>query len=303
MNSHLKNWLIAARLRTLPLALSSISMGIFLAIKDGFFNTYIAVSCVLTTVFLQVLSNFSNDYGDSVHGADSLERTGPKRAVQTGAITPKAMKKAMYLMAFLSLISGLWLLYVSLWSNKTALIILLVVGILAILAAIAYTNGKKPYGYAGLGDISVYIFFGLVGVIGTYYLFAQTWYWQLLLPASSCGLLATGVLNINNIRDIESDKKAGKLSIPVRLGAKKARIYHFFLLFFSVTAVIFYVLLQENYNYWNWLFLISVPLLFINVKSVWQKQKAQELDPYLKQLALSTLLFVLSFGVGIMLSN
>lgn len=301
--SYLKNWLIAARLRTLPLALSSIAMGIFLAVKDGFFNTYIAVACVLTTVFLQVLSNFANDYGDSVHGADSAERTGPKRAVQTGAITSKAMKNAVYVMATLSFLSGLWLLYVSLWSNKTALITLLIIGILAIAAAIAYTNGKKPYGYAGLGDISVYIFFGLVGVIGTYYLFAQTWHWQLLLPASSCGLLATGVLNINNIRDIESDKKAGKLSIPVRLGAKNARIYHIFLLFSSVIAIIFYVLLQENYSYWNWLFLVSVPLLFINGKSVWQKQKAQELDPYLKQLALSTLLFVLSFGVGLMLSN
>lgn len=301
--SYLKNWLIAARLRTLPLALSSIAMGIFLAVKDGFFNTYIAVACILTTVFLQVLSNFANDYGDSVQGADSAERTGPKRAVQTGAITSKAMKNAVYVMATLSFLSGLWLLYVSLWSNKTALITLLIIGILAIAAAIAYTNGKKPYGYAGLGDISVYIFFGLVGVIGTYYLFAQTWHWQLLLPASSCGLLATGVLNINNIRDIESDKKAGKLSIPVRLGAKNARIYHIFLLFSSVIAIIFYVLLQENYSYWNWLFLVSVPLLFINGKSVWQKQKAQELDPYLKQLALSTLLFVLSFGVGLMLSN
>ncbi|MEM7373224.1 MAG: 1,4-dihydroxy-2-naphthoate polyprenyltransferase [Bacteroidota bacterium] len=292
----IKTWLSAFRLRTLPLALASIGMGSFLAGADGLFDETVFALCALTTIFLQILSNLANDYGDSVHGADSLDREGPQRAVQSGQISRSAMFRAMIVFAILSLASGLSLLYLSLDSLQ-GFLMFLGVGILAIIAAITYTAGKKPYGYAGLGDISVLLFFGWVGVIGTYFLHTQTFDPLLLLPASSCGLFAVAVLNVNNIRDIESDKKAGKKSIPVRIGRRKAIAYHWFLLSAGLLSAMIYVMAKFE-TPWQWLFLLSLPLLWINGRAVQTKTKASELDPFLKQMALTTLLFVLTFGIG-----
>ena len=174
------------------------------------FRWDIFLLCVLTTVFLQILSNLANDYGDSVHGADSIERKGPKRAVQSGAISAQQMKLAVIIFVVLCLASGITLLVVSFGFNWRGILFFFALGLLSILAAIAYTVGRKPYGYAGLGDFSVLIFFGLVGVMGSYYLFTKELSWFQILPALSCGLFSIAVLNINNIRDIESDQKAGK---------------------------------------------------------------------------------------------
>lgn len=291
-----KHWLVAFRLRTLPLALASIAMGSFLAASLEKFNWSIFVLTSLTTIFLQILSNLANDYGDSIHGADSMEREGPQRAVQSGAISAKMMFRAMILFGFLSFVSGLLLLYLAINSWQTFLVFL-GLGLLSILAAITYTAGKKPYGYAGLGDISVLIFFGFVAVLGTFYLHTKMLLWEISLPAISCGFLAVAVLNVNNIRDIESDKKAGKKSIPVRIGRKKAVFYHYFLLTVALlTSVIYVIIFYQKPT--QLIFLIVIPLLFINAKAVTQKQKPQELDPYLKQMAVTTLLFVISFGVG-----
>jgi 1,4-dihydroxy-2-naphthoate octaprenyltransferase len=295
---HLQAWLSAIRLRTLPLALASIGMGSFLAAALGLFNLRIFILCALTTILLQILSNIANDYGDSVHGADNVEREGPKRAVQSGQISAKQMLQAIIILAILSFGTGLYLLYAALHdASRQTILFFLGLGILSIMAAITYTAGKKPYGYIGLGDISVFVFFGWVGVLGTFYLHTKGFYWPNLLPATSCGLFAVAVLNINNIRDIESDRKAGKRSIPVRLGKQKAVLYHWILLTLGVASAVWYVLLTYN-SLFQFMFLLIVPLLWKNAKGVWQKNKASEIDPYLKQMALTTLFFILTFGIG-----
>ncbi len=292
----IKHWISAFRLRTLPLALASIGMGSFLAGAYQLFSLKIFLLAAFTTIFLQILSNLANDYGDSIHGADSIDREGPKRAVQSGKISRQAMFRAMVVLGVLSLVCGVWLLYVAINSMQT-FFFFLGLGVLSIIAAVTYTAGKKPYGYAGLGDISVIIFFGWVAVLGTFYLHAQQFHWQLLLPATSCGLFATAVLNVNNIRDIESDKKAGKKSIPVRIGRQKAVVYHWGLLITGIGCSLAYVLMYYQSAY-QLIFLIILPLLFINAKAVYQKKEAAQLDPYLKQMAITTLIFVLTFGIG-----
>lgn len=297
--SNTKVWIKAFRLRTLPLALSSIAMGGFLAAAANVFRWDIFLLAVLTTVFLQVLSNLANDYGDSIHGADSADRKGPSRAVQSGAVTKSQMKSAIFILIFLSLASGVTLLLVSFGLDWKALLFFFGLGILSILAAIAYTVGRKPYGYAGLGDFSVLIFFGLVGVMGSYYLFTKTISIYEVLPALSCGLFSIAVLNINNIRDIESDRKAGKFSIPVRIGREKAVAYHWILLVLGICASIAYQWLTYS-SPWQFLFVLSFPLFVYNGFSVARKP-SEALDPFLKQMAISTLLFVILFGVGVVL--
>lgn len=292
-----QHWLRAFRLRTLPLALSSIAMGGFLAADSGAFRSDIFVLCILTTVFLQILSNLANDYGDSVHGADSLHRKGPSRMVQSGAITPGQMRTAMAALGALSLFSGVFLLWVSFGWNWRAFLFFLFLGLLCILAAITYTVGKRPYGYSGLGDLSVLVFFGFVGVMGSYYLFTKTLSGYEALPALSLGFFSVAVLNINNIRDIESDTLAGKYSVPVRIGRRKAIVYHWILLFLAISCSVAYTFLKLHSS-WQFIFIIAVPLFVYNAMAV--KRKPPELlDPCLRQMAISTLVFVLLFGVGL----
>ncbi len=295
-----KTWISAFRLRTLPLALASIGMGSFLAAAVGQFRGEIVFLCALTTLFLQILSNLANDYGDTKHGADSIHRAGPQRAVQAGLITAAQMKTGMVVFALFSLISGLTLLWLSFGTDGIYLFLLFLgLGLAAIWAAINYTAGSKPYGYAGLGDISVFIFFGLVGVIGTYFLQTQQFNSSILLPAAALGFFSMGVLNINNIRDIDSDKLAGKYSVPVRLGNKYARIYHLLILAAGIICAITYMVNYPKPSYLKYIFLLTLPLFFYNGLKVWQLQSPKELDPFLKQMALTTLLFVLLFGIGL----
>jgi 1,4-dihydroxy-2-naphthoate octaprenyltransferase len=298
---NVKVWVQAFRLRTLPLALSCIAMGGFLASAADAFQWDIFLLCVSTTIFLQVLSNLANDYGDSVHGADSAARKGPSRAVQSGAVTAQQMKTAVIIFVMLCLVSGITLLLVSFGMNWRAILFFLGLGLLSILAAIAYTVGKKPYGYVGLGDFSVLIFFGLVGVLGSYYLFTKNVSPYEILPALSCGLFSTGVLNINNIRDIESDRSAGKFSIPVRIGRDKAIVYHWFLIITGILSAAVYTVITFH-SPWQFLFLLSVPLFIRNGLAVTRKP-SHELDPFLKQMAISTLAFVLLFGTGLVLAQ
>lgn len=293
---------MASRPRTLPLALASIFLGSFLAAFYSSFNVWVLLLASLTTIFLQILSNLANDYGDSIHGADSMEREGPTRSVQAGHISAKAMRNGVILFSVLSFISGLALLIVALEFRWQELIFFLFLGILAIIAAITYTSGTRPYGYAGLGDISVFIFFGLVGVLGTYYLHTNDLQLELVLPAVSCGLFATAVLNVNNIRDIRSDKTAGKLSIPVRIGRPAAVRYHWALLSLGLLASVGFVL-AEYRSPWQWLFLLSLPLIIQNGQAVKKKETAKALDPYLKQMAMATLAYVISFGIGHLLAS
>jgi len=285
------------RPRTLPLALASIIMGTFLAAADRRLSWPIAILCLLTATTLQILSNLANDYGDSVHGADHIERAGPSRAVQSGQISPRRMKQMIISFVLLSIISGIALLWAAFGSRALPLFLLFIVlGAAAIGAAITYTAGGRPYGYAGLGDIAVLVFFGWVGVLGCYFLQALAFDWRLLLPATSTGLMTVAVLNVNNIRDIESDEKAGKRSIPVRLGPARARQYHWGLLLMAMLLALLYVVLNYR-GYGQLLFLLLLPLIWKNGQTVSQSP-ATTLDPMLRQTALLTLLFVFTFGIG-----
>lgn len=296
-----KDWFEAFRLRTLPLAFSCILMGGFLAMSMGVFDGMILGLSLLTTLFLQVLSNLANDYGDSVSGVDHAERQGPSRSVQAGKISLAAMKRALIICAMLSLISGLFLLFVAFRDAWVYALIFLLIGLGAIWAAIKYTVGETPYGYQGLGDIFVLIFFGLVGVCGSYFLYSKTFDWVTILPALSCGLFAVGVLNVNNIRDIDSDTVAGKNSIPVRIGRSKAKLYHLALIAIGWVCMLLYTNLTWSGQWLHLLYGLSLPLFLINVKAVVTKEDPKQLDPFLKQLAISTLLFVLFFGAGLIL--
>ena len=305
----MKHWIEAARLRTLPLALASMLMGCFLAAINGYFDIKIVSLTILTAVLLQILSNYANDYGDSIHGADHKDRVGPKRAVQEGKISSTQMRKAVILFSILSFLSGVLLLVVAIDFQKESgwktLGFFLTLGLFCIAGAILYTAGKKPYGYMGLGDIAVLIFFGWVAGGGTYFLQAQahtnfhTISWDIFLPATSCGLFAVGVLNLNNIRDIKSDILAGKNSIPVRLGKEKASIYHAFVIATAWVCAITFLIIRYQ-NPMNFVFLLTLPLFIHNILQVF-KRKDMELDPLLKQLALSTLLFVLLFGISFLI--
>ncbi len=286
------------RPRTLPLAIACIVMGSALAAAVGSFSWLVLILAVITAVFLQILSNLANDYGDSQHGADHVQRAGPQRAVQSGAISSTAMKRAILVFALLSMLSGLALLWVAFGGGAALFFVMFILlGAAAIAAAIAYTAGSKPYGYAGLGDLFVFFFFGWVGVLGAYFLHTLQVEWLILLPASSCGFLAVAVLNVNNIRDIESDRLAGKQSIPVRIGPQKARMYHWVLLTLAMTTAVLYVFLTYT-SAWNFLFLLTIPLLWRHGGAVNKTTAPLELNPLLKQLSLITLLFVFLFSVG-----
>ena len=291
-------WISAFRPRTLPLALASILTGGFLAQATGHFNGPVVALAALTTILLQILSNLANDYGDSQNGADSVHRQGPLRAVQSGAITPAEMKRAMWGFGLAALASGIALLLLALgFAGVWVLLAFFVLGLSAIWAAVNYTAGSNPYGYAGLGDVSVFLFFGIVGVCGTYFLQARSLPLAVLLPAAALGCFATAVLNVNNIRDIASDKLAGKITVPVRLGPQHARRYHWLLLLLGVGAAVVYVALNYH-SPWQWLFLLSLPLFLFNARQIWARQESMHIDPLLKQMALSTLVFTLLFGLG-----
>ncbi|HEX5171821.1 MAG TPA: 1,4-dihydroxy-2-naphthoate polyprenyltransferase, partial [Cyclobacteriaceae bacterium] len=282
-----------------PLALSSIGMGGFLAAANDAFQLDIFALCIATTIFLQITSNLANDYGDSIHGADGEERKGPSRVVQSGLITASQMRNAVIIFVALCLVSGLSLLFVAFGLNWNAILFFLGLGVLSILAAVGYTIGRKPYGYIGLGDLSVLIFFGLVGVLGSYYLFTKSFSLYEILPALSCGFFSIAVLNINNIRDIDSDRSAGKFSIPVRIGRKNAIIYHWFLLIAGTAASFVYTFLNYK-SPQQLIFLFVLPLIVKNGLAI-KRKPSEELDPYLKQMAVTTLLFVLLFGLGIVI--
>jgi 1,4-dihydroxy-2-naphthoate octaprenyltransferase len=294
-------WLQAARPRTLTLAVAGVAMGIFLAGSDGAFDLTIAVLTLLTASLLQILSNLANDYGDTVHGADHAQRSGPSRAVQSGQVSAQSMRRAILVVAASCGLSGILLLWLALGVDGLLIMAgFLLLGALAIWAAISYTAGRLPYGYVGLGDLAVLLFFGWVGVLGSYYLQALELPAVLLLPATSCGFFAVAVLNVNNIRDIDSDRMAGKKSIPVRIGLRRARIYHWLLLLGGFAAALMYVVI-DYHSPWQLLFLASAPLFVQNGRAV-SSLSTSELNPYLGRLSLATLLFVICFGIGQLLA-
>jgi len=297
----IKPWISAFRLKTLPLALSNTIIGSALAVMDGGFRWSIFGLAAATTVLLQIMSNMANDYGDFVNGKDTAERIGPKRMVQSGEINPKTMLRGIIIIGILCAISGLALILIgTAGMNITNLLLFGALGIAAIAAAIKYTVGKNPYGYRGLGDIFVFIFFGLVGVLGTYFLHTQSFRWDLLLPASSIGFLSVGVLNMNNMRDYEADKKAGKRTIVVAMGERNAAFYHSFLVVGAIILTAVFTTLNYH-SVWQWLFLLCTPLLFLNLKKVFTYKNGSELYPELPRVSMAALVFALMFLLGIIL--
>ncbi len=290
-------WIAAARLRTLPLAFSSIILGTCLAASHGYYNIGIFMLCLLTTLCYQVLSNYANDYGDGVKGTDAA-RVGEKRAVASGEISARQMKKAVGLFAALSFVFGTWLSIIATKGLPMVVTIgFIVLGLLAIIAAITYTVGRKAYGYRGLGDISVLIFFGIVGVVGSYFLQTNIINWEVFMPATAVGFLAIGVLNLNNMRDLESDKHHGKRTLPVMMGLKGAKIYHGFLIILAFDLAYVYNSL-EGTSFWGNLYFLSVPFLMVNLFQVSKAQTPEQFEPLLKRLAITTLLFSLTLGIG-----
>lgn len=303
----MKHWLSAFRLRTLPLAVSSILVGSALAyVAEHFrysgpvqFKPIVLVLALVTAIFLQVLSNLANDLGDHQHGTDNKDRVGPQRAVQSGAITPAQMKRAMLICCLLAFVSGCALITTGLGLSITTFLFLLI-GLAAIGAAVKYTFGKNPYGYAGLGDISVFLFFGIVGVLGTFYLHTRSFHWLVLLPAAAFGLLSAGVLNVNNMRDIHNDAASGKRTLVVRMGSANARIYHTGLVVVALLCLGSFAWLIPRWPVW--LFLLIVPGFIIHLKRVWSTTDPRALDPQLKVLAMGTFLSALLFSLGLILA-
>ena len=290
----MKHWIQAARLRTLPLSLSGIIVGSAYAYHQGYSNWKIVVLALFTTLGLQVLSNYANDYGDGVKGTDD-NRIGEKRLVAAGIITAQQMKKAVIITAIITFIIALTLIYIAFGKENFVLtLVFILLGVGAIGAAIKYTVGSNAYGYSGFGDVFVFIFFGLVSVLGSNFLFTHFVDWKLLLPACSIGLLSVAVLNLNNMRDIENDRIAGKNTLVVKLGLQKAKAYHYFLIISSIITMLVFALITET---------SIIPIfaaiggLILNINVVHKATSYEDFDPELKKVALSTFALSIFFWI------
>ena len=303
-----KSYIKAARLRTLPLSISGIILGSYLGnefvnsllehtIRISIWESSIFWLAIFTTVGFQVLSNYANDYGDGIKGSDK-NRTGEARMVSSGAITPKQMKTAMISTTTITLLIALLLIYVAFGSENFGYSILFfVLGIASIAAAIKYTVGNSAYGYSGFGDIFVFIFFGLLSVVGSYFLYTKMINFEIFLPAFSIGLLSTAVLNLNNLRDREQDKRNNKNTLVVKLGVVRAKKYHYFLIIGALITALIYTFLNFSSIY-EFVFLVAFIPLVKNMITVSRNNTPAELDGELKKVALSTFLFAILFGIG-----
>ena len=294
----ISSWIGAARLRTLPLSISGILVGSSIAWRDGFFDIAIFSLALGTTLGLQVLSNFANDYGDGVKGTDNEDRIGPARAIQSGLITQKDMLSAIIVTAITTLLLAVLLIYASFGQDKwLEALFFFGLGIAAIIAAMKYTMGDSAYGYKGLGDIFVFVFFGLVAVYGSYYLYSHEHDLISFLPAVSVGLLSVAVLNLNNLRDRISDEKAGKMTLVVKLGESRAKDYHYTLVLGALFCLLIYsVVTSEDLN--DFLYLLAFIPLFFHLYRVVNNENPKALDPELKVVALSTFGIAILFMIG-----
>lgn len=309
MKDNLYNWLQAARLRTLPLSISGILLGSFIArwrlIEiGGNWDWKIFALAMLVTLLYQVLSNFANDYGDGVRGTDRFrDKNVEKRAIASGIISVKQMKMAVISTAILAMIMTMGLLYKAFFSYYILeFYVFIGLGILCILAAVGYTMGKKPYGYLGLGDIIVFIFFGWISVGGSYFLFTKAWSWDILLPASAIGMLSVAVLNLNNMRDLESDKLAGKNTLALRLGFKRAMIYQIVLMQLPLILVLIFLLkneLQIKGNYYAFMVMVLFFPMTAMRRKIMKAKLPKELDPFLKQVGIITLMMAVLLAIGL----
>ncbi|PTX42333.1 1,4-dihydroxy-2-naphthoate prenyltransferase [Christiangramia gaetbulicola] len=297
--SAFSSWINAARLRTLPLSISGILVGSSIAAHAGHFDIAIFSLALGTTLGLQILSNFANDYGDGVKGTDNDERIGPVRAIQSGLITQKEMMMAMVITAISTLFLAVLLIYASFGSDQLlSAFIFFILGVAAIVAAIKYTVGNSAYGYRGMGDIFVFIFFGLVAVYGSYYLYSHDHEIVSIFPAISVGFLSVAVLNLNNLRDRISDEKSKKITLVVKLGERKAKAYHYILIIGALLFFLLYsVITTSELN--DFIYVLAfIPLVF-HLQRVMNNKDPKSLDPELKIVALSTFGISILFGLGL----
>ena len=291
-------WISAMRLRTLPLSVSGIIVASCLAEYNGFFKWEIFILAILTTLSFQILSNLANDYGDGIKGTDNEDRIGPLRAIQSGEITPESMFNAIKINILISIALALMLIFISFGVFHFFLtLIYFILGAISIIAAMKYTVGHKAYGYRGLGDLFVFIFFGLVSVIGCYVLYSKQIDHVVFLPACTIGLLSAAVLNLNNMRDVESDKKSQKITLAVKLGEKNMKVYHFFLIGAAIVLSGLFGILYYTSPF-NLIFGITYIPLIAHLKRVKNNKELKLLDPELKKLALTTFLLAILMGIG-----
>ena len=296
--TNIKAWIKAARLRTLPLSLSGIIIGSSIAYSDGVFKIGIFIFAMLVTVGFQVISNFANDYGDGVKGTDDNDRIGPERTLQSGEIKPQQMLRAIKISGLITLSLALYLIYISFGKDNIGFSVVFVgLGLASIYAAVKYTMGKNAYGYYGFGDLFVFLFFGILSVCGSYFLYAHRLDLDIFLPGFTVGLLSIGVLNLNNMRDRESDIKSGKNTIVVKIGAEFAKYYHYYLLISAFLSALLYATLNFD-SIVQFLFIIAFIPIGKHLSTVNKIVDPRDLDPELKKLALSTFLFSILFGLG-----
>ena len=284
------------RLRTLPLSTGGVLLGILLAAADFKISFSVAVLIVVTTVCLQILSNLSNELGDVLHGTDTPDRVGPQYGLNGGELTIPQMKRLIGLFVVLCVVSGTamtWLSFGTILELTPILVLLL--GAAAITGAMKYTLGRNPYGYRGLGDLYVFLFFGIVAVTGAYFVSSHVLYWRLLLPAASVGFLSVGVLNVNNIRDMKTDAE-NRVTVAIRLGEKRAKVYQTVLIILGWVCMIAYCLLRI-FDPWHYLFVLTLPLFILHLRGVWRRT-GKDLDPMLPLLVMSTFLFCILAGAG-----
>jgi 1,4-dihydroxy-2-naphthoate octaprenyltransferase len=291
----IKAWISAARLRTLPLSVSGILTGSAVAIEVGAFSQLILYLALATTLGFQILSNFANDYGDGVKGTDNSDRIGPKRALQSGLLSATELKRGMILTAVITLILASMLVFAAFGNDHIFYSLLFFnLGIVAVIAAVKYTVGDSAYGYRALGDLFVFLFFGLLGVVGSYFLYTQALDHYIVLPAITIGLLSTAVLNLNNMRDRLTDAKVSKNTLAVAFGEPNVKHYHASVILIAFCSAVLYFYLNESATIAYLPLLAFVPL-FINILKVYRNSDPKKLDPELKKVALSTFLFSVLF--------
>lgn len=286
------------RLRTLPLSMAGVLLGILLATADWRVDLWTAVLIVLTTVCLQILSNLSNELGDVLRGTDTADREGPEYGLNSGALTIGQMKGFIAAFVVLCIVFGslmTWKAFGTLFSLTPILVLML--GAAAIMAAMKYTLGRNPYGYRAKGDIYVFLFFGLVSVLGAYFVCTAGvgLHWKLLLPASAIGFFSVGVLNVNNIRDMKTDA-ANRVTVAIKLGEKRARIYQTVLIVLGWACMVAYCLLCWP-SLWHWLWVLTLPMYILHLRGVWIRS-GKALDPMLPLLVMATFALSILAGVG-----
>ena len=288
-------WLMAARPRTLPAGIAPVLVGTALAITEGTFRAGAFIAALLGAIFIQVGANLSNDYSDARRGADTEDRLGPVRVTAGGLVPPKQVLVATYVSFGVAVVCGIYLVVIAGW-------VILAIGAASILAGVLYTGGPRPYGYEGLGDLFVFLFFGLVAVTGSYYAQVEHLEWEAFALAVPVGLLAAAILDVNNIRDAPTDARVGKRTIAVRVGRRRARNLYAAEVYFALLALVVIWCISNDLDAWILLPWLLLPLAAPLVRTVRQHSDGPTLNQALAQTGMLQLAFCLLLSAGLLLS-